>query len=70
MAVAVAVAMNLHCYCTAWKVSKAGKKIFNREFMEKEFGLLHRSQMAEEIDEEDIQMLEAASMPISCPTSK
>lgn len=51
MAVAVAVAMNLHCYCTAWKVSKARKQIFNREFMEKEFGLLHRSQMAEEIDE-------------------
>ena len=50
MAIAVAVGMNLHCYCNAWKVSKARKEVFNREFMEKEFGLLHRSQLAEEID--------------------
>jgi hypothetical protein len=30
-------------------VGKSRKEIFNKEFMEKEFGLLHRSQLGEEI---------------------
>jgi hypothetical protein len=46
LTIAVALAMNFHCYCSGWSVSKARKQIFNREFMEKEFGLLHRSQLA------------------------
>lgn len=49
IAVAVALAINLHCHVTSWKVGKSRKEIFNKEFMEKEFGLLHRSQFGEEI---------------------
>jgi len=35
MAVAIAVTMNFHSFCSAWKVGKARKEIFNKEFMEK-----------------------------------
>lgn len=45
LAVAVALAINLHCHSAAWRISKKRNEIFNKEFMEKEFGLLHRSQL-------------------------
>lgn len=35
MAVAVALAINFHCYMTSWRVGKYRKELFNKEFMEK-----------------------------------
>ena len=51
MAVAVALAINVHCHMASWGISKGRKEIFNKEFMQKEFGLLHRAQFGEEIVE-------------------
>ncbi len=35
VAVAVALALNVQCYVTAWSVGGERKKIFNKEFMQK-----------------------------------
>ncbi len=33
MAVAVALAINVHCHMASWGISKGRKEIFNKEFM-------------------------------------
>lgn len=70
MTVAVAVAMSLHCYCTAWKVYKARKQIFNREFMEKSSDCCIGVKWLKKLMREEIQMLETVFMLINCRTSK
>ena len=47
LAVAVALAMNVHCYSAAFKVGGARKKLFNKEFMDKQFGPKHKSELGE-----------------------
>lgn len=38
LAVAVALAINVQCYAAGWSVGGARRKLFNKEFMDKEFG--------------------------------
>ena len=49
LVVGTALAMSWQCWRQGFQVGATRRKVFNKDFMEKEFGEVHRAEVGEEI---------------------